>query len=61
MNTKKYIVNIYYSTFCSYEIEADNEEEAYEKAKEQSVNKEEIISNIEEWNEANTIEEIYED
>lgn len=36
---KKFEVEIYYSTFCTYEIEINNEEETIEKARKQQLQK----------------------
>lgn len=62
MNKKrKYKINVYYSTFYSYEVNAKNEEEAFEKIKDLYVNKDEILDNLERWQQADTIEEIEND
>lgn len=55
---KKYKVDIYYSTYCSYEVEAKSEEEVWQKVKGLDINSNEILSNLERWEEADTIEEI---
>lgn len=52
---KKYKVDIYFSSFCSYEIFAANEEEAIIIARQKNVKKEEVILNLERWEEADTI------
>lgn len=49
---KKYEVKIYYSGFCTYEIEAENEEQAIDKARNLEINRNEILSNLENWEEA---------
>ena len=49
---KKYKVKIYYSGFCTYEIEAENEEQAIILAQNLEINKDEILSNLENWKEA---------
>jgi hypothetical protein len=51
----KYEVLRYYSTFVSYEIEADNEEEAYNKTKELKIDLTELQNNLENWKEADEI------
>ena len=58
MKKKKYEVQIYYSTFCSHQVEAINKEEAFLKARRKKLDDGQILSNIEEWNNADTIEEI---
>ncbi len=52
----KYTARIYYSTYCEYEVEAENECEAIEKAQNLKINEAEIIKNLEIWNEANEAE-----
>lgn len=49
---KKYEVKIYYSSFCTYEIDAKNEEQAIKKARNLEINRNEILSNLENWKEA---------
>ena len=49
---KKYEVKIYYSGFCTYEIDAENEEQAITKARNLEINRNEILSNLESWKEA---------
>ncbi len=55
---KKFEVQIYYSGFCTYEVEADNKEDALKKARKNPLNKKEILSNLDNWKEADTIKEI---
>ncbi|MDR2632394.1 MAG: hypothetical protein LBC51_02055 [Treponema sp.] len=55
---KKYDVHIYYSSFCSYTIEAKDESDAIEKGRRINVNTNEILSNLENWKDADTAEEI---
>ncbi len=57
-NLKKYAVEIYYSGFCTYEIKAVSEEEAIEKARKMPLNEDEILTNLENWFEADDVEEI---
>ncbi len=52
MNTKKYNVNIYYTGFCTFEVQAENESEAILKARNLPINQNEILSTIENWEEA---------
>jgi len=56
--TRKFKVEIYYSGFCSYEIEAANESEAVLKAREIELKEEDLLSNLENWEEADIAEEI---
>ncbi len=55
---KKYEVKIYYSGFCSYEIDAENVEQAITKARNIEINRNEILSNLENWKEADEAFEI---
>lgn len=55
---RKFEVKIYYSGFCTYEAQAENEQEAIEKARSLQINKNELLSNLENWKEADTAEEI---
>lgn len=52
MKNKKHEVYIYFSGFCTHEIEANNEDEAIKKARKLPVNEKEILSNLENWFEA---------
>lgn len=52
MKTKKYEVQIYFSGFSTYTIEAENETEAIKKARLQPVNQDELFSNIQNWKDA---------
>jgi hypothetical protein len=54
----KYEVKIYYSTFCIYEIEAENEEDAIIKTRSMEIVENDIINNLENWEEADEVEEI---
>jgi len=56
--TKSFEVQIYYSGFCSYQIKAKTEAEAIQKARELPIDKNQIFSNLENWQEADTVEEI---
>jgi hypothetical protein len=51
----KFIIWKYYSGFCTYEIEADNEDEAREKVKELPIDYDEVISTLEPWKDADEI------
>ena len=58
MNNKKHEVNIYFSGFCTYEIEANSEDEAIGKARKLPINEKEILSNLENWFEADEAFEV---
>lgn len=51
----KFLVRRYFSGFCSYEIDADDENSAYEKAKTRPTDKDEILSTLEDWKECDEI------
>lgn len=55
---KKFEVRIYQSSFCSHEIEAENYEEAILIARRIRIDKGEILMNLENWEEADTAEQI---
>ena len=44
---KPYEVKTYYTGYCTYEVEAENEETAIIKASTLPINKNEILSNLE--------------
>ena len=49
---KKFKVRIFYSSFCTYEVEAENEDEAVLKARALKINNDEIMANLEPFKEA---------
>lgn len=51
----KFIVRKYYSGYCSYEIEAENEDKAYEKAKALPIKNNELLETAEEWAECDEV------
>ena len=51
----KYEVKRYYSSFVSYEIEADSEEDAYNKTRELKIDLTELQNNLDNWKEADEI------
>lgn len=55
---KRFEVQIYYSGFCTYEVEAKNKEQAIQKARQIEIKKNELLSNLENWKEADTASEI---
>jgi hypothetical protein len=54
----KYDVHIYYSGFCSYIIEAEDKSDAIEKGRQMNINTNELLSNLENWEDADVAEEI---
>ncbi len=58
METKKYEVQVYYTSFCTYEINAETEDEAILIARQRKINHEELSSNLDNWKEADTANEI---
>jgi hypothetical protein len=54
----KYEIKRYYSTFISFEIEADSEEEAYDKTKNLKIDLIELQDNLENWKEADEIQKL---
>ena len=55
---KVFEVKIFYSGFCTYEIEAENEEQAINKARNLEININEILSTLKNWEEADEAFEI---
>lgn len=55
MKKNKFEVQIYYSGYCTYCIKANSETEAIEQARLQPINKNELLSNAENWEEADTV------
>lgn len=51
----KFIVRRYFSGFCSYEIDADDEISAYEKAKALPIDEDEILRTLEDWKECDEV------
>lgn len=58
---KKFEVRIFHSSFCSYEVEAENETDAILKAREYKINKSDIMMNLEPFKEADEAEELKSD
>lgn len=46
----RFEVNLYYSSFCTREVEAENEEEAILKARNLDLDTTQILANLESWN-----------
>jgi hypothetical protein len=58
---KRFDVKIYFSGYCSYEIEAKDAGEAIEKARQLPINNDKVLSTLENWFEADEAEEISDD
>ncbi|NLN95267.1 MAG: hypothetical protein GX128_03745 [Bacteroidales bacterium] len=58
MGTKSFEIKIYYTGFCTYEIEAQDKAEAIIKARNLPIIQNEVISNLENWGDADTAIEI---
>ena len=56
MKLKKFEVKIYYSCFCTYKFEAKNEAEAIIRARNRKIDSIELLSNLENWKDADTAE-----
>ena len=54
----KYLVRIYYSGYCTYEVEAENEGAAYNIARNLPIDENEMLSTLEEWRFADDIKVI---
>ncbi len=52
----KFVVRRYYSGFCTYETEADNEDQAYEIAQGIPIDYDEILRTLESWKECDQVE-----
>ncbi len=52
----KFIITRYFSGFCTNEVEAKDEAEAWEKVRDLPIDCEEIVSTLEPWEEADEIE-----
>ena len=56
MHTRKFEVRIYLSSFCTFKVEAKNRSEAIVKARSLNLDKNEILTNLENWEEADESE-----
>lgn len=52
----KFFIRRYFSGYCTYEINADDERLAYEKAKYLPIDEAEILSNLEGWEDCDEVE-----
>lgn len=53
-----YYIRKYFSGYCTYEVEAENEEVAIEIIKNLPINYEEVASTLEEWEECLEVEPV---
>ncbi|NCO89173.1 hypothetical protein GW881_04630 [Candidatus Roizmanbacteria bacterium] len=58
MKNKNFDVKIYHSSFCSYIINAKDQEEAIQKARKHKINNIELMNNLEPWKDADTVEKV---
>lgn len=58
MKVKNFEVKVYYSTLCRHIVKARNEIEAFEKAKKLKIKENEIMANLEPWDDADTVEDV---
>lgn len=58
MKKKKFEVQVYYTGFSTYLINAESEEEAILKARKEKIKLKEICSNLENWENADIAVEI---
>ena len=57
----KFLVRRYYSGFCTYEVEAENEDDAYNIALDLPIDEGEILSTLEDQRHADEVEVIEDD
>jgi len=51
----KFIVRKYFTSFCSYEIDAADEESAYDKTKGLPIDSIEILNSLEAWKDCDEV------
>ncbi len=51
----KFLVRRYYSGFCTYEVEAENEDDAYNIVLDLPIDEGEILSTLEDWRPADEV------
>jgi hypothetical protein len=56
MKNSKFDVKIFYSGFCTYQVLAKNKDEAIKKARKLKINNTEVLSSLENWEEADEAE-----
>lgn len=52
----KFVVKRYFSGYSTYEIDAEDENTAYEKAKNMPVHEDEILATLENWKDCDEVE-----
>ncbi len=57
----RYLVRRYFSGYCTYEVEAENEDMAYELVKNRPVNQYELIATLEDWTDCDEVEPVEDD
>ena len=57
----KYMVRRFYSGYCTYTVEAENGDKAYELSQKLPINDDEILETLEEWSDCDEVEPIEED
>lgn len=54
----KYLIKKYFSGYCTYEVDAENEDKAYELVRGLPIDYYEVSSTLEKWEECDEIEPI---
>ena len=54
----KFLVRRFYSGYCTYEVEAENEDAAYNIAINLPIDEDEVLSTLEDWRHADEVEVI---
>ena len=52
----KFMVRRYFSGYCTYKIEAPDENTAYEKARNMPIREDEILATLEDWEDCDEVE-----
>lgn len=61
MTIRKFEVTLYYSSLCHHILEADSADNAIIKARELKVSADDIVDNLDSWEDADEAREINED
>lgn len=51
----KFLVRKYFSCFCSYEVDAEDEESAYEKTNGLPIDENEVVNSLEAWKDCDEV------
>jgi hypothetical protein len=54
----KFLVRRYFSGYCTYEVNAKDEDAAHEKVRNMPIHEDEILSTLEEWKDCDEVEPI---